>query len=462
MTSQGRPPDTKAKKAKLAAYEQHLGKNGFAEPLIALLVRLREFELVAGFSRKDAARLAEELDPEGPKMHPRQRVSEQLSPRDRLKPPHTSLSQAYVELFIRHVGEAQRHQLQNEVNALHRAADAHVDAEKQRQNEASSAARRRVTPAELRQLDEEQARVREQLAASETQLSELRASYDQLARSHSLQAEQLIRLSATLDELTQVRDQLRVQEAQLTELRVDNDQLRNRWLRTVAEADRLEAQVAALSSIGQSSASTPGAIHPDSVVRQDHHPDTPSARSALPASPTARGRLARDAKRQVQAKVLYLQRSGWSLRAFIGAFLTLAALVVGFFFLPSFLNSSLLFLIFLIFYVFFAGPLFLVILHVLSDGSRRSVCITEHVLELGSVKLRWSDIGGFAVRNISLGTGPTFQRPLQVDSRRKPYLDVLDKNGSPLAELDAPEDLERFYQAVRLAAPHVTFPRRRR
>ncbi|MGH3901325.1 MAG: hypothetical protein ACRDTA_24355 [Pseudonocardiaceae bacterium] len=116
-------PDTDPAHGKeLADYERKLRRRLLdpdtnavgSEPLVALLVRLKGLALTAGFTQEDAAR---RLAP--PHAHPppgktpplhildkktdqlavsRQRVSEQLSPRDGIRPPLQELAEAFITL----------------------------------------------------------------------------------------------------------------------------------------------------------------------------------------------------------------------------------------------------------------------------------------------------------------------------------------------------------------------------
>jgi hypothetical protein len=118
----------------LGKYKQRLVKTGFAPPLIALLVALRELALVGEFTQVEAAERVEPGD--GPKLHEidpdsgtvvvsRRRVSEQLSPRDRLSPPCIPLVEAYVSLHRERVG-AEAGAVTRRINTLYEAARTHA------------------------------------------------------------------------------------------------------------------------------------------------------------------------------------------------------------------------------------------------------------------------------------------------------------------------------------------------
>jgi septal ring factor EnvC (AmiA/AmiB activator) len=176
-------PNQRRRRKTLNHYRQTLVDKRFSEPLIALLVRMKDLAQQGAFTNSDAASTIAPGD--GPKLHERdpetgttvvsrQRVSEQLSPRDRLSPPCFQLVNAFVELYCQRTGVDQG-SLNREFNALLEAARQHAANVKQEERaRAEAKGLRTPTWAEQRARDERIKRLEATLAEAGEQLTHAR------------------------------------------------------------------------------------------------------------------------------------------------------------------------------------------------------------------------------------------------------------------------------------------------
>ena len=230
--------------------------------LLNLLVRLQELALDGDFSFARAAELV--VPGEGPTLHhkdpatgkfvvTKQRVSEQMKPRDGLKPPCTELVDAIVELYLQRTG-ADPKPLRRELNALYLIADQHYrTTKKQREAAALETGHRAPTFAQLKEKDREIGRLQTEVAELEHNLAEVREQKAALHRTHqqhdSRTAEleqETAALRRQLDTATLRLDQLHTEREQL---RAQLEQARSAAIRVTAENDQLHALVEELQAV---------------------------------------------------------------------------------------------------------------------------------------------------------------------------------------------------------------------
>ncbi|MFX0577002.1 hypothetical protein [Nocardia nepalensis] len=152
------------------------------------MIRLLELSVEAGFQHREAAALVE---PGGvPKLHDRtadgrwvvsaRLVSAQLNPRsDNPRPPSPELVEAFVLLYTQRGGPNSQ-TVRREVNALYAAADRACREHRNR------AAKRPPTHADLTKLEQVIAQLREDIAARDAELKQLRTESERSIRFRAL------------------------------------------------------------------------------------------------------------------------------------------------------------------------------------------------------------------------------------------------------------------------------------
>lgn len=276
-----------------ARYRKDLAGREFSKPLVDLLVKLNDLGLRGRFSNTEAA---ERVTPgDGPKLHrddtgevDRKRLSDQLSPRDKLSPPSIQLVEAFVDLFVERTG-ADKTATSREINTLYQAADKHADEEKKRrQAEAEAQGLRSPTWAEIRRRDEKIAQLGKDLARRDEDLDRARENLDRAREQvNILDAEidqHLAQLEAMGGEITKLH-------LELVEQQVEIDLLRRQVKEQQAEIDRLRVNEAGSHRsrdrrVAPARDDQPGApIDPltastrDGDVREEASADSPEARS---------------------------------------------------------------------------------------------------------------------------------------------------------------------------------------
>ncbi|MBB5156495.1 hypothetical protein [Saccharopolyspora phatthalungensis] len=246
----------------VARYRKGLLAKRFTPPLVELLAELRELAL-KWFTQVEAAGRVEPGD--GPKLHEvdpdtgqtvvsRRRVSEQLSPRDRISPPCIQLVEAYVTMYLERSGTASDG-LNRRINTLYEAARVHADQEKQRRRRAPEPpGLPGVSSAEIRERERRITALEADLEQARRHVSELEQARLQVAELGAIRDQQAGQIAVLAAEVNRLREQLVNQDTELQQLREQQHlhqheikDLNTKLLRALAEADRMQARIAELS-----------------------------------------------------------------------------------------------------------------------------------------------------------------------------------------------------------------------
>lgn len=259
----------------MATDVEDMVRKGYERPVAKLISRLNTMALEAGFDRVDVARCftAEFGDDGKPRFHSQDKdgewvpqakeVSDQLAPRDRMRPPERALVDVFIQLYAERAARTSHEQaelrktLRKEIaRELHDEAEANYQAKRQPRGTGPFAQLRKLREHNVdlqgraeelleqnSRLDAQFREVVRKLTHTDQQLAQKEAEREALVESHralrqhaEVQARQLAEQDV---ELQQLREQVDKREVEIAQEDSEISDLKHQILVVIAEAARI-------------------------------------------------------------------------------------------------------------------------------------------------------------------------------------------------------------------------------